>query len=98
MEQSQLSPPRRLAVSVACVAAATLLFEVVLTRIFSILFFYHFSFFAITLVMSGLVLAGSVAARWAASSLAGQGFGRRRATLRSLFAGSTATALLCFVA
>ena len=41
-----------------------LLFELPVTRLFSVLFFYHFSFFAISLVMSGLVIGGVWAARW----------------------------------
>jgi hypothetical protein len=53
-------PPRALVAAVACVAAAMLLFEVVVTRLFSVLFYYHFSFFAISLVMSGLVVGGRV--------------------------------------
>ena len=63
------SPPRRLAVAVACVASAMLLFELMITRIFSVLFFYHFSFFAISLVMSGLVLGGIRAARWSVAEM-----------------------------
>ena len=47
------TPPRALAFGVACVAGAMLLFELAVTRLFSVLFFYHFSFFAISLVMSG---------------------------------------------
>jgi hypothetical protein len=58
------APPRALALGVACVAGAMLLFELAITRLFSVLFFYHFSFFAISLVMSGLVIGGIWAARW----------------------------------
>jgi hypothetical protein len=60
-------PPWRLAAAVGLVAAATLLVEILVTRFASVLFFYHFSFFSISLVMSGLVLGGLVAARWDAS-------------------------------
>jgi hypothetical protein len=74
-----------------------LLFEVVITRVFSILFFYHFSFFAITLVMSGLVIGGILAARWNAESLPETTFERRLSLLAALFAGSLTTALVAFV-
>lgn len=57
------APPRRLAIAVACIASAMLLLEIIVTRLFSVLFFYHFSFFAVSLVMSGLVLGGILAAR-----------------------------------
>ena len=56
-------PPGRLAVAVACVASAMLLVEIIVTRLFSVLFYYHFSFFAVSLVMSGLVIGGILAAR-----------------------------------
>ena len=46
-------PPGRLAVAVACVASAMLLGEIIVTRIFSVLFYYHFSFLAFLLVMPG---------------------------------------------
>ena len=61
--------PRALAFGVACVAAAMLLFELAVTRLFSVLFFYHFSFFAISLVMSGLVIGGIWSARWSAREM-----------------------------
>lgn len=63
MKMSVSTPPRRLAVAVACVASAMLLVEIIVTRLFSVLFFYHFSFFAVSLVMSGLVIGGILAAR-----------------------------------
>jgi hypothetical protein len=46
------------------VAAAMLLVELVTTRLFSVLFYYHFSFFAVSLVMSGLALGGLLVSRW----------------------------------
>ena len=49
-----------------------LLFEVVVTRLFSVLFYHHFSFFAISLVMSGLVIGGILASRWDAAGLSEQ--------------------------
>jgi hypothetical protein len=55
--------PRPLTAAVALVAAAVLITELVLTRVFSVLFFYHYSFFAVSLVMSGLSLGGLAASR-----------------------------------
>jgi hypothetical protein len=75
----------RLPAAVACVAAAMLLFELVVTRIFSVLFFYHFSFFAISLVMSGLVLGGILAARWNVPAENADAFSTRLARLAWMF-------------
>lgn len=58
-------PPLSLRIGVACVAASTILAELCLTRVFSVLFYYHFSFFAVALAMSGLAIGGLVAARHA---------------------------------
>jgi hypothetical protein len=77
--------PRNLAAAVACVAAAMLLFEVVVTRLFSMLFFYHFSFFAISLVMSGLVIGGIIVSHWNASALSEHSFATRLAMLSAVF-------------
>jgi hypothetical protein len=71
-----------------------LLLEIVVTRLFSVLFFYHFSFFAISLVMSGLVIGGLLAARWDAHGMAEATFARRLGVLACLFSGATAAALL----
>jgi hypothetical protein len=79
------------------VAAAMLLFEVVVTRLFSVLFFYHFSFFAITLVMSGLVVGGIFASRWNAAGISERAFGMRLAVLSALFSAATDTAILILV-
>lgn len=91
------SPPLRIAASVALVAAAMLLLEIVVTRLFSVLFFYHFSFFAISLVMSGLVLGGLVAARSDATSMSVAAFERRLSALALTFAVCAAVALAIVV-
>jgi hypothetical protein len=70
-----------LGVAVACVAAATLFAELTLTRIFSVLFYYHFSFFAVALAMSGLAIGGLWIARWQVRSLESAEFARRLANL-----------------
>ena len=56
--------PLHLLVSVAFPTAAMLLVELIVTRLFSVLFFYHYSFFAVSLVMSGLTFGGLIASRW----------------------------------
>ncbi|MFN7973988.1 MAG: hypothetical protein U0166_16855 [Acidobacteriota bacterium] len=52
------APPATLVLSVALVAGAMLLVELALTRLFSVMFYYHYSFFAVSLVMSGLAFGG----------------------------------------
>jgi len=79
-------PPWRLAAGVGLVAAATLLVEILVTRLASVLFFYHFSFFSISLVMSGLVLGAIVAARWDASGESASWFSTRLAALAAALA------------
>ena len=71
-----------------------LLFEVVVTRLFSVLFYYHFSFFAISLVMSGLVIGGILASRWDAASLSEESFATRLAALSGLFSVTTLAGIL----
>jgi hypothetical protein len=90
-------PPRSLAASVAFVAAGMLLFEVVVTRLFSVLFYHHFSFFAISLVMSGLVIGGILASRWNAAGLSDRSFATRLAVLSGLFSVSTLAGILALV-
>ena len=46
------------------VAASVLLTEIALTRLFSVLLFYHFSFLAVALALFGLAGGGLSAARW----------------------------------
>jgi len=79
---------------VAFVAAAMLLFEVVVTRLFSVLFYHHFSFFAISLVMSGLVIGGILASRWDAVGLSDKSFAKRLTVLSGLFSVTTLAGIL----
>src|SRR6266496_4263182 len=90
-------PAGTLVGAVACVAAAMLLFEVVVTRLFSVLFFYHFSFFAISLVMSGLVVGGILVSRWNAAGLAEHSFAMRLALLSAFFSVATGAGLVVLV-
>lgn len=55
---------RMLGLAVACVAASTLLLEITLTRLFSVVLLNHFSFFAVGLAMSGLAFGGLWMSRW----------------------------------
>jgi spermidine synthase len=71
-----------------------LLFEVVVTRLFSVLFFYHFSFFAISLVMSGLVVGGILVSRWNAGGLSERSFAMRLAALSAFFSVGTGAAVV----
>src|SRR4051812_33995963 len=55
--------------SVALTTMATLLLELALTRIFSVVFYYHFAFLAISIALFGLGLGGVfsyVVATWKA--------------------------------
>jgi hypothetical protein len=45
-------------VAVACVAAALLMTELALTRIFSVIMYYHFAFLAISIALFGLSASG----------------------------------------
>ncbi len=74
-----------------------LLFEVVITRLFSVLFFYHFSFFAISLVMSGLVVGGILLSRWNARGLAPQSFAMRLALLSALYSIGTGAGIVALL-
>jgi hypothetical protein len=58
-----ISAQRRLALLVVGTAAAVLLTEIILTRLFSVLLFYHFSFLAVALALFGLAGGGLLAAR-----------------------------------
>ena len=87
-------PPGRLAVAVACVASAMLLVEIIVTRLFSVLFYYHFSFFAVSLVMSGLVIGGILAARTDPREGSEEVFERSLSVLSSQFSALIIVALV----
>lgn len=82
-------PPARLCFATALVAMAMLTVEVVLTRFFSVLYHYHLSFAAISLVMCGLTLGGLVAARWDAGQMTAAEFHGRLSRLALIFGGFT---------
>ena len=56
-------PPSRLSLIVAGTAAAVLFTEIVLTRLFSVLLYYHYSFLAVGMALFGLAGGAVVAAR-----------------------------------
>ncbi|TMG84960.1 MAG: hypothetical protein E6H78_08395 [Betaproteobacteria bacterium] len=87
------APPRALAFGVACVAGAMLLFELAVTRLFSVLFFYHFSFFAISLVMSGLVIGGIASARWNVREMSERAYLSRLSALGWMFSAAMLASL-----
>src|SRR2546430_3763754 len=92
------APPRALAFGVACVAGAMLLFELAVTRLFSVLFFYHFSFFAISLVMSGLVIGGIWSARWSVREMNEHAYRSRLSALGWMFSAAMLAALFTTLA
>src|SRR5260221_6871568 len=54
---TQMSP-RAVMVAVALVSFASLLLDLALTRLFSVVLFYHFAFFAISIALLGLGAGG----------------------------------------
>lgn len=88
---------RRLPFAVAAIAGAMLLVELMVTRIFSVLFFYHFSFFAVSLVMAGLAIGGIAVSRWPVAALAPAVFRSRLAWLAVVFAGSVVVSIAVLV-
>ncbi len=85
--------PRSLALAVALIAAAMLLVEIFVTRIFSVLFFYHYSSFAIALIMSGLTLGGLAVSGWNAKGMAEEDFRKRSVGLCLFFAAALTVAV-----
>src|SRR6059058_6643770 len=51
-------------VAIACTSFATLLLEIALTRLFSVVLFYHFAFLAISIALLGLGAGGVFAHLW----------------------------------
>ena len=75
-----------------------LLFELAVTRLFSVLFFYHFSFFAISLVMSGLVIGGIWSSRWNVQEMDERAYRSRLSSLGWMFSGAMLASLLTTLA
>ena len=55
-----LTATRRTALGLALVALSTLMYEVLLTRIFSVTMWYHFAFVAISVAMFGMTVGALV--------------------------------------
>ena len=96
MKNAVDGPPLSLRIAVACVAGSTILVELCLTRVFSVLFYYHFSFFAVALAMSGLAIGGLMAAWRASDHLGAVDFGIFLADL-ALSGAIAGVAALAFV-
>ncbi len=97
-DPSEGRTPLRLGAAVGLVAAAMLLLEIMLTRLFSVLFFYHYSFFAVSLIMSGLAIGGVLAARWDVRSMPEERFRGRLGALAAAFALAILAALAILTA
>src|SRR5262245_22149430 len=55
-----LPPTRQTYLGIFCVALATLMYEILLTRIFSVTMLYHFAFVALSVAMFGLTAGALV--------------------------------------
>ncbi|MGC9347066.1 MAG: hypothetical protein ACP5JG_02915 [Anaerolineae bacterium] len=62
--ESRRSPPLRANAGVLLLSTATLMFEVNLTRLFSVAQFYHFAFMIVSLAMLGFGASGTWLALW----------------------------------
>src|SRR4051812_46996269 len=58
MPGSASMPPRRDLIAVSCVSGTLLMIELALTRIFSVVMYYHFAFLAISIALFGLSASG----------------------------------------
>ena len=79
----------------ACATAATLLLEIVVTRIFSVVLIYHFAFMAISLALFGLGLAGIAVYLWP-ELFPRERLSRTASALALAFAAATVGALALF--
>lgn len=93
---SPSAPPRLLTAAVAVIAGAMLLVEVMVTRLFSVAFFHHYSFFAVSLIMAGLALGGIAVSRWNVRDSSDTLFADRLAALAWVFAAATIFAAFRF--
>jgi spermidine synthase len=60
------TPTRRDLIAVGCISGTLLMTELALTRIFSVVMFYHFAFLAISIALFGLSASGVFAYLWRA--------------------------------
>lgn len=73
-----------------------LLVEITVTRLFSVAFFHHYSFFAVSLVMAGLAIGGIAVSRWNVRDSGEGSFASRMAALALLFSFGIVIAALQF--
>ena len=93
---TQSSPTTRDLLGVACTSATLLMTELALTRIFSVVMYYHFAFLAISIALFGLSASGVfayVARRWLDRIPTGPLLARQAV----LYAALTIVALFCLV-
>ncbi|PYR46300.1 MAG: hypothetical protein DMF89_22580 [Acidobacteria bacterium] len=81
---------------VALVSATLLMIELALTRIFSVVMYYHFAFLAISIALFGLSASG-VFAYLARTRLERHPVGRLLSTASLVYAATTIVALFCLV-
>ena len=78
-EMPSATPDRRPAIAIALVSFASLLLELGLTRLFSVVLFYHFAFLAISVALLGIGAGGALTTLFQGGSVAvprNQFFGR----------------------
>src|SRR5436190_19183452 len=90
------SPSRRHLAGVALVSATLLMTELALTRIFSVVMYYHFAFLAISIALFGISASG-VVAYTARRRLAAWPTDRLLAVQSLIYAGCTIVALFFLV-
>src|SRR5436305_13321817 len=90
------APAARHLAGVALVSATLLMTELALTRIFSVIMYYHFAFLAISIALFGLSASG-VFAYIARGWLGRYTVGRLLATEALVYAGATLVALFFLV-
>jgi spermidine synthase len=96
MSRSPSTPTRRDLLAVACISGTLLMTELALTRIFSVVMYYHFAFLAISIALFGLSASG-VYAYLRRRRLDPQPTGPLLARQSIIYAASTVVALFCLV-
>ncbi len=89
--------PSAIVAGVALVAAGMLILELLATRFFSALFYYHYSFFAISIVMAGLTLGALLCAKMLREQDPEPVLAAHLGKVCLVFSGATALATLFFV-
>src|SRR5438552_4259402 len=93
---STAPPSRSTLAGVALISESLLMIELALTRIFSVVMYYHFAFLAISIALFGLSASG-VFAYLARTRLERHPVGRLLSTASLVYAATTIVALFCLV-